>query len=271
MSESGLSGKIIIIMKIKYSLLLAVVVALGGNAEAALTYDGFGYTVGTSLEASSEWSPLNTGTAPVISAGNLSVAGLATSTGNKVSFGSGNIQEALGSLDSHTVGKVYFSFAFSLTSAPTAAAYSFALATSNTNYGAVVFLRASGAGFNIGLANRSSGATVSYSSTVYNTNTTIFLVGSYEFISGTGNDVSKLWINPSAFGGAAEPSSSLTATGGSDLGAVSQFLLRGATGSPSGELDELRIGTTWQAVTVPEPGAALLGGLGMLAFFRRRR
>jgi MYXO-CTERM domain-containing protein len=38
------------------------------------------------------------------------------------------------------------------------------------------------------------------------------------------------------------------------------------------EIDEIRLGQTWMDVTsVPEPSAALLGGLGMLALLRRRR
>ncbi|WP_193211214.1 PEP-CTERM sorting domain-containing protein [Luteolibacter marinus] len=240
---------------------------------AAITYDGFDYTAGTTLEAAADWAPLNSGTAPTVVSGNLSVAGLQASSGNMVSFPGGNFQEAIGSLDSFTAGTVYYSFAFQLSSAPTSATYSFALATGNTNYGAPVFLQASGSGFQIGLANRSSGSTVSYDSTEFALNTTIFLVGSYTFNSGTGDDVSQLWINPSNsfFGDETAPSATLTASGGNDLAGITQFLLRGASGSPAGNLDELRVGTSWAAVTVPEPATALLGAFGLIALIRRRR
>lgn len=46
-------------------------------------------------------------------------------------------------------------------------------------------------------------------------------------------------------------------------------------GSGTGQLDAIRFGATWQDATgvnaVPEPSAALLGGLGLLAMLRRRR
>jgi len=49
-------------------------------------------------------------------------------------------------------------------------------------------------------------------------------------------------------------------------------LLFWLNGSGQGELDAIRLGTSWASV-IPEPSSALLGGLGalMLAVLRRRR
>lgn len=52
-------------------------------------------------------------------------------------------------------------------------------------------------------------------------------------------------------------------------------LLLWMNGNGGGELDAIRLGTTWQDVTgvtpVPEPAIALLGSLGVLGLLRRRR
>jgi PEP-CTERM putative exosortase interaction domain len=157
--------------------------------------------------------------------------------------------------------------------------YSFGFATGNTSYAAAVFLQASGGGFQIGVSNRTNSTPV-FSSTVYSLGETVFLVGSYQFNAGTGDDVSSLWINPSSstFGKVSAPTATLTATGGADMGALSQFILRGGATSPAGTFDELRIGTSWADVTpaaIPEPStyAAIVGALalGVVVYVRRRR
>lgn len=257
---------------------LLCVLATGGGALAAraqlVAYEPFNYTVsnnvaGSVLAGVGTWAALNSGTAPSIAAGNLTVSGLQASTGNSAALPGGNHQEAVLPLASTNTGSLYFSIALNVTSQPTAATYTLAFSTGNTNFGAVVFTQASGSGYQIGFSNRSSGSTITYDPTVYSLNSTILLVGRYDFVSGTGNDTSALWINPASatFGADAAPSATLTSSGGSDLAAISQFLLRGTTGSPISTVDELRIGTTWASVTpaaVPEPSVYAMA-FGVLA------
>ena len=68
-----------------------------------------------------------------------------------------------------------------------------------------------------------------------------------------------------AWGATSSVNSSMTAS----------HLLLWVNGSGGGELDAIRLGTTWTDVTgvtvVPEASSALLGGLGLLALLRRRR
>jgi hypothetical protein len=253
------------------------------SAHAQSVYEPFAYTNGDPLpgkilSGSYTWGVQNSGTAVSIASGNLSVSGLAASTGNSALLPGGNFQEAVLPFTPTPVnsGTIYFSFAFNLSSLPTATAYSFGF-NSSTNFASTIWLQASGGGYQIGLANRSN-STATYDSTVFATGTTVFVVGSYEFVSGTANDVSKLWINPASatFDDLAIPSATLTATGGTDMTSINSFLIRGATGSPAGTFDELRIGTTWASVTpaaIPEPStyAALLGALALAGVVLRRR
>lgn len=256
---------------------LAIVAALSvSNVLAELViYEGFDYTVGSTVAGNGSWISLNPGTPPVIASGNLTTPGLEPPTGEEVSFDAGNIQEALMGFSSLTSGTVYYSFEFQLTTKPTGATYSFSLSNNNTFYAAAVWFQAAEEGFSIGLSNRSN-TTPIYDTTVFSLNTTYFVVGAYTFNPETGDNVSSLWINPSpvTFGGL-PPTPTLTATGGTDLDTISQFLLRGANGSPSGILDEVRIGTSYADVTpVPEPQVFALTMAGLLVavvMLRRQR
>jgi len=250
-------------------LTAAVTVA---SSQAQIFYDAFNYSTGTlapstTTPSNGSWLALNSGTAPAVVSGNLDISGLQSSTGNSVSWTTGNIQEAYTTFSSASTGLLYYSFAFRLTALPTATTYSFGLMQpgSTTTYGSTIWLRASGAGFNVGLDNRTPSSTSNFAAPTYNLNETLFIVGSYEFVSGTGNDISRIWINPSStdFSALSAPTATITATGGTDLTGVRGFLLRGANGSPSGQMDELRIGTSWADVTpVPEPSSSMLMVLG---------
>lgn len=264
-------------------------VALSTARAQLIAYEPFNYTVGgnvagNTLSGVGAWSALNTGTAPSILSGNLNVTGLQDSAGASVSLPGGNYQEAVLALpSSNTSGSLFFSIALSLTGAPGAATATIGFANSGTNLGGMVFTQAATGGYQIGFSIRSSGTTVTYDPTIYSTGSTIFLVGRYDFVAGgTGNDTGALWINPSqaTFGAGAAPTATITSasTGTSDLGSITQFILRGVANSPIAVVDELRIGTTWASVTpaaIPEPStyAALLGALalGLVALRRHRR
>lgn len=260
--------------------LLAILFLTVNSAQSSLiVYENFNYTAGSTLAGNGNWSAVNTGTPPGIDAGNLSVSGLQDSSGNRASWNTGNIQEAFLSLgQTNTTGSIFFSLALQILTNSTSTSYSLNLTQSTTTFGSPIYFRANGSNFDIGLANRTTGSTTNWA-TGFSLNTTIFLVGSYEFVSGAGNDVSSLWINPdsSSFGSGSAPTATLTATGGTDLTGVNGFQIRGATGSPSGVADELRIGTTWADVTpvvVPEPAAVsmlLLGLLGARGVMHRRK
>jgi hypothetical protein len=107
---------------------------------------------------------------------------------------------------------------------------------------------------------------------------TLFLVGSYESVAGAQNDIARLWINPSpgtfgdpAFSPITTPPTLIdnTTATGSDIGVASIILRQGP--APHVTLDELRVGTDWASVTVPEPGAWALLLIGVSAAALRRK
>jgi hypothetical protein len=91
---------------------------------------------------------------------------------------------------------------------------------------------------------------------------TLFLVASYEIVSGNQNDVARLWINPNPSTFADTSFSPLTTpatlidntTGtGTDI-SIASIILRQSP-APFLTLDEIRVGTDWASVTavIPEP------------------
>lgn len=280
------------------------IVLIGGivSAGAALVYDGFNYTAGADLAGQSpdggatSWAATGTGTvgadAIVVASGNLSVSGLAPSTGNSITYGGLGLTDRLSIGTPINSGTVYYSFAFSVTDLGGLNSTGGFMAGFNTAtgsqtgqpgiIGARLLTRLSGSGYNIGIEKNSGTAgNFIFDNFVYGVGETVFVVGSYTFNAGSAtNDSALLWINPNptTFGLASPPPPTLTATViGNDLATIASFLFRqGSTTAVPGAVvaDELRVDTIWGGVTpVPEPSAAataLLAGTGVLLRRRRR-
>jgi hypothetical protein len=293
----------------KRTLLLVSLTFLAGSALALPDYEPFSnatgsggtsYTTGANLAGQTDASGLSWYAAgsggnpqPTVAAGDLSVSGLYSAGGGQSAAFGGNGTSARHNMSvpagGVTAGTVYFSFAMKLTDLS-------ALNTSGTYWagfnnvqgaqtstpGTVVTrvqTRSAGAGYNLGLqeGSQTTLGNLAWDSTVYMTANTIFLVGSYTFGPGTGDDVSQLWINPdsSTFGAALAPSATLTSSGGTDIARVASFVLYDrAVNEPSGLIDDLRVGLSWADVTpaivVPEPATLALGALGLAVLFVRR-
>lgn len=234
---------------------------------------------------------------PTISGVDLSIPGLSSpGGGHSAQFGGNgssarlNLSVGTGGI---TSGTVYFSFAMQLTdvSGLSASGQYWAgfnnVQSQNAGTGTPgtivtrVYARSTTGGYNIGLQEGSGGApATTWNSQVLTTSDTVFLVGSYTFNSGTGDDVAQLWINPSSstFGAGSAPASSLTSSGGTDIARVASFMLfdRVADEPTTGLLDDLRFGQTWADVTppaVPEPSVTALGvaAMGLFGTWRMMR
>lgn len=296
----------------KTLLVLSAVCLAGTSAFALPDYDPFAnatgsggtsYAIGSNLigqtnAAGQYWSqagPGGTNTQPTIVAGDLSVPGLASAGGGAgVGFGGSGTSARFNLGSTINSGTIYFSFAMQLTDLSALSTGGIFWAGFNNSTGSQtstpntvgtrVVTRSAGAGlFNIGL-DKSSGSAASFQWFAQNftTSDTIFLVGSYTFnTASTSDDLSQLWVNPnsSTFGLGSAPTASLMSTAGTDLGSIASWVLfeRNAGEPTGGEIDDLRIGTSWADVTpttVPEPSPVtfgLLGLLGLVTFRAWRR
>jgi len=250
------------VMAKKVTLLFFLLMSIA-DVSSQIFYEGLDYPNGSALQTQSGWTLLNTGDDLVITSGSLSYAGLPASTGNKVAFAGTGI-DAAKSFTAQTTGTVYYSFILNITSVTgqSASSYVTSFTDTTTGFGATVWTRADGAGFDLGLNPRTTLANTVYTDGTLPLNTPILVVISYEFVAGPSNDVVKLWINPSL--GTTEPGVTLSsANTGTDLASVNRILIRqgSATDTPFVEMDELRVGTTWESVT-PSASAGTISSAG---------
>jgi hypothetical protein len=109
---------------------------------------------------------------------------------------------------------------------------------------------------------------------------TYLLVWRYKYVDGANNDELALWVNPPASSFGADesnvPAPTIATTLGSDDTGINSFQFTVRTGGAYNgggtyALDDVRIGTSWASVVVPEPATAALIGLGFLALWQGRR
>ncbi len=247
-------------MKKIYFLISLCLVMLSSKGQ--LMYESFNYTPdavnGIYTQSAAAWVRINTGDSILVTSGSLSYPGLPASVGNKVAYdgtGSDNYR-VFGS--AVTTGSTYYSFILNVSALgglTTTGGYftSLVQAASTSAFGGAVWTRLSTTAgkFNVGVSTRSN-SVVSWLPADLDPGTSYFIVAAYDIITGTANDVARIWLNTPAIGGS-EPTADATAAVGTDLGAagVERVLIRqdNATNTPFVQLDELRVGTTWADVT----------------------
>lgn len=231
------------------------------NFTGSANANGWTRHSGTAGELQSITTPSNSGNS-------LSFSGLAASTGNRINLTSTGTED---------INKPF-------TTSGTTAYMAFLLNVQNTNdmttgnyfngFGQTaganvtlfmprVFVKpgVTAGTFQMGILNTTggTGAVPTYTSAEYPVGTTIFVVVKIESSSVGGVINSSLWVNP--IPGAAEPAATVTNSGGTStwpvVGIQSIFLRQGyavASGNTGNlEIDEIRAGETWAAVT---PGSA---------------
>ena len=237
-------------------------------APAVTAYTPGANLIGQTNASGGYWTQAGpSGSQPTIQAGSLSVGGLSGPSGNSVVFGGNGMSARFNPGTNTASGTWFYSLIVRLadiiglsSSGVFWAGFNNSSGTQTTtplSVGTRVVTRAAPGGFNVGL-DKSSGSTPSFVFTpaVFTPSDIIFLVGSYTFnSSSTTDDVSQLWINPSAstFGLAAAPAATLTNSAGTDLSGIASFVLfnRSASEPTAIIADEVRVGASWASVTPP--------------------
>jgi hypothetical protein len=257
------------------------------SAHAVLLYDGFGgYTVGGSLIGSvnagngQAWTEIGSASEDaMIDGSTLSyldqprLAGRVVLPPNFIAPSASNPKAASLAFTGAS-GDVYYSFLIRLQDV-SGLEPAFQLLTRlayNTNtFGPAVFLRPTpGANtYDLGIHKRANGTNVVTAATLGGlaTGTRHLVVVKYEAQPGSGDDVLKIWLNPTNLGHV-EPAATLSATNGNDIAvAWNAFELHppaNLAGQDQNYFDELRVGRTWAEVAgelaVSEPFNYAVGG-----------
>lgn len=220
-------------------------------------YEPFAYTEASSLGASQQWANVNTGDNIVVAGGSITPAypGLNPTTTGFVIFDGAGI-DCASPFTSTTTDTIYYSFLLNVTSmagvTDVNGGYFAAFGSNTTNLGGTLWSkRIDDTSFNLGIEVRTAtGASTTFTTNAYTTGTTYFVVVGYTFGTAAADDTVSLWVNPTI--GGAQPTATISDSHtGTDLASIATFLLRqdSTTETPSLQIDELRIGTTWAQVT----------------------
>lgn len=259
-----------------------------------------GYTVGTQVTSDTpsptvagytgNWTAVDFGTVhPTTTAGSLSYggAGYAATPGNNIAVptysgaiaagNSGRMYRLLDSttaVTSSTVGTLYLSFLYQSGQQGGATVYQMlSLSHTDTSDPNTAFMAGltsnggqTGNQYNFGVNN------ANYTSTGVAANTGVHLfVAEFNLSATAGGDSVTVWLDPTL--GTGDPTGGITVSGQDitfDRLAISDYASTGSVGN-SGAWDNIRFGTTFDAVTVPEPSTLALAGLGGLALLFRRK
>ena len=214
------------------------------------TIDPFDYAPGPLQVVGLDWTRVS-GSANdlVVTDGNITCNGYLAAKGRKATMTNGaNDDVKLTFTGQNTYGTtVYCAFALNvqnITGLSTTGVYCFILGFGVTNFAARVYIKSSGAGYQLGIS-KTTTAPSSWSA-ILNVNTPHLVVMSYKILPGNSTDVASLWIDPVIT--TVPPPPDLTATYGVDFGSAASmdsFFLRQTPGSPNASVDDISISMDW--------------------------
>ncbi len=154
---------------------------------------------------------------------------------------------------SKSSGSIYVSFMMNVTSTAGAVYFTGLRQSSPSSVFSQLSVQdQSGTSYKFGLRGNSSGS-ATYSAGNYNYNTTYLVVIKHQFVSGTVNDISSLYVFTDNIP-ETEPGSpvlSVTPSGGTDAASLSSFILDQNGSAANCIIDGIRIATTWANAPLP--------------------
>jgi len=231
-------------------VLLALLSLSGRLASQPLLVEDFDYTNGTAITANG-WTAHSAGGTNAILVTNPSTTCsypgyLSSGVGGEVTFVASG-EDDNRAFSAQTSGTIYFGFLVNISAATTGGDYffHFGATTLGTNYRGRVFAKRD-ASNNLAFGISNSTSTATYSGFVYALNTTYLIVLKHEIVSGTGNDVSSIYINPPLNAPIPATGWLVAADASGDLADVGRVAIRQA--APAGKLDGIRVSTTWSDI-----------------------
>jgi hypothetical protein len=234
---------------------------------------------------------------------------MAPAQGNKATYGAGTTSDRINLNGGITTGSTYYSFLLKVTDLGTLptlnsgsggnqilAGFNNSVGTQGpnpTNISSTIWAKPGPTGTGTGndpnhyqLGMSVSAATTSrqYGSATYATTDTLFVVGQFQFGADTtyANANGNLWVYDLTAGDTVPftpgtPTASPVGTGLSGSASLASFLLYSTAANTSNRfgvnginVDEVRVGNSWNDVVVPEPSMLALIGLGMMGLFSLR-
>jgi Secretion system C-terminal sorting domain len=250
-------------MKILELIILSLIITASSFPQILLLDENFDYQLGVLTSVSSNWSEQPSGSTDIeVILGNLSFPNYSSSdVGNKIAL-DGGASSRSGVVCPFTAQAndgttVYFSFLLNVTGTT-----DMDLNTSNGDYfgnfqnSALSVIRASiyvkqgidDTKYEIGLA-KSSSSSLTWYSTELDVVSTYLIVVAYSFISGTNNDLVKLWVNPDLMG--IEPPADISINSGANAEDISYIQFRQNPSSGDMEIDGIRVADSWSLAPLP--------------------
>jgi len=227
----------------KIYLLSAILATTLSFGQQSLPFtDTFSHAAGN-LHETSPWSALGTPNA----------SDHILLDGSKVTFdGLGTDAQVI--IASQTTGTIYYKFTINVLSmagvTDVNGGYLAGFSQNTTTFGGTLWTkRIDDSSFNLGIETRTATAAgTTWAPGTYTTGTNYTVVVAYTFGAGASDDTTKLWVNPTA-GDEATPLITDTHTG-TDLSSIVSFFLRqdSVTETPSVEVDNLKVSTTFADV-----------------------